>query len=128
MFKYTKTTPRADELQLARLTLEIVSAQLRISEPRLHFIRESPAGEIVKDERIFGCAEKDAIFIRQGLPPRELIKTTAHECRHIAQFKRGYKSLLRERDCFAFEHEFTQDLNGLTADDLIVALICRKYS
>jgi hypothetical protein len=73
-----------------------------------------------------GMARNGEVFILRDLPPREIVKTVAHEVKHIAQSGRGTRTW-RERDSFSFEYEFMQNMCGATRDDLIVELIKRRY-
>jgi hypothetical protein len=68
-------------------------------------------------------------FLLRGLSPRDLVKTTAHEVRHIWQRRHGTLNIeWRERCARIFEYEFTQNLNGQTYDELQAELIALKYS
>jgi len=127
--RYAETVPTPQEAQLARAVVEVCSSQLGIKEPTLEFIAESPIGDIVQEAPILGLASVTKIYILRGLSPRELVKTTAHEVKHIWQRSHGtYNLRARERSARIFEYEFTETLNGQTYDELFWGLLKRKSS
>jgi hypothetical protein len=129
MYRYRETIDAGrDEAELARLTCEIASAEMHMTQPELSFIIESPFGNIQEEFRVLGLANSLKIFILCGLEPRQLIRTTAHECRHVKHFFRSSLSReSRERDAEIYGWEFTQNLRGTNYRELLCELFLRKY-
>ena len=97
------------ERLLCEKALKVFSKKLGLRNVALHFIAPDISGEIVFDEPIGGACPPggDKIFVRRGLPLRDMITVVVHELRHCYQKRRGTPrgTELREQDCRIYELE-----------------------
>ena len=63
---------------------ELASRQLGIAKPEVRFFRESRDGYVKKAYPIYGYAYAKTIFIRENLGYDQVVRTTFHECAHLA--------------------------------------------
>ncbi len=103
MPNYEQCNAQSNTSSIVNTAAELASRQLGIAKPEVRFFRESRDGYVKKAYPIYGYAYAKTIFIRENLGYDQLIKTTAHECAHLA-YPAGLESIDERRaDLFAKE-------------------------
>jgi hypothetical protein len=94
---------------VTNLAVELSARKLGIAKPSFFFIVEDPSGPIVKEGRIAGASGPTGkMFILHDQSLDEIVKTVAHEARHLRWYADGMKGSIEqaERNARIFELEF----------------------
>jgi hypothetical protein len=95
-----------------------IQPDLKFIEPGLNFVVEDRfGGELTTDSLIWGLSRRRQIWVLHRLPPREIVRTIAHEVEHIRQYDAG-QNLNRELRARFFEREFSEMINGNSFEEI----------
>ncbi|MDP2651990.1 MAG: hypothetical protein Q8O94_02550, partial [bacterium] len=86
MPNYNQCEAQSNTSSIVNTAAELAARWLGMAKPEVRFFRESRDGYIKKDCPIRGYAVRHTktIFIRENLGYDQVVRTTFHECAHLA--------------------------------------------